>query len=298
MSGLRVYLFGCPRICRDGAETSQATTRPAFALLSYLLLNGRRMHPREAVAERIWGDTAEEKARGALRTTLWRLRGELEPEGIARGAVLRAERSGEIGLNWESGLWCDACAFEAAVAPNALEPGRPISGAAAARLEEAVDLYLGDLMEGYYANWIIAERERLNHLYGAALVALLGEARRTGAWSTAIALGRRILAADPLRESVHREVIRCHMALGQRTEALKQFALCAEVLRRELGVAPMPETLALQAELLSAESGPAPRRPESRREITDALGAVETAMRQLAAAHARLKDQERRLGGR
>jgi DNA-binding SARP family transcriptional activator len=75
----------------------------------------------------------------------------------------------------------------------------------------------------------------------------------------AIGHGRRILAEDPLRESMHREVMRLCLRDGQRAEALRQFAECRRILDHELQVEPMPETLALYRELSGAAPASAAR---------------------------------------
>jgi DNA-binding SARP family transcriptional activator len=64
-------------------------------------------------------------------------------------------------------------------------------------------------------------------------------------WDLAIGWGHRLLVCDPFQEHVHRELMRAHHAKGDRPAALHQFDLCADFLRRELGVAPMPETVTL-----------------------------------------------------
>ena len=68
----------------------------------------------------------------------------------------------------------------------------------------------------------------------------------------AIDCARRILAADSLREEVHRELIGLYMASGQTASALRQYRVCEELLQRELAVAPMPETQALLVRILAA----------------------------------------------
>jgi DNA-binding SARP family transcriptional activator len=66
-----------------------------------------------------------------------------------------------------------------------------------------------------------------------------------GRYEEAIAYGQRILSLDPLREEVHRELMRYHQLAGRRAGALRQFELCRRVLREELDIEPMPETIAL-----------------------------------------------------
>ena len=74
--------------------------------------------------------------------------------------------------------------------------------------------------------------------------------RRPPRWMTALRCGQQILTLDPLREDVHRELIRLHLRRGHRALALHQYEQCRAVLDDELGVEPMEETRALCAALL------------------------------------------------
>jgi DNA-binding SARP family transcriptional activator len=55
----------------------------------------------------------------------------------------------------------------------------------------------------------------------------------------------RLLSSDPCREDAHRMVMRCHVRLGRRAEALHHYHVCATILRAEFGVAPEEATMAL-----------------------------------------------------
>jgi len=100
------------------------------------------------------------------------------------------------------------------------------------------------------------ERERLGLLQLRALGWLLGHHAGRGEHEAALGYGRRILAADPLREEVHRAVIGVQLAAGQPAAALRQYRQCEEVVRRELGTEPLPETRALLPLLLGADRAP------------------------------------------
>jgi DNA-binding SARP family transcriptional activator len=83
-------------------------TREIQALLAYLLLNRHRPHPRAALADIFWGIHGQEKARGSLNTTLWKLKKSLEPEAIPTGTYLQTTHSCEVGFNKECQYWLDA----------------------------------------------------------------------------------------------------------------------------------------------------------------------------------------------
>jgi DNA-binding SARP family transcriptional activator len=209
--------------------------RAVQSLLAWLLLNRRKAHARETLAAIFWGEQTEARARSCLSTALWRLRQVLEPDGVPRGTYLIAQPS-VVGFNCDSDYWLDVAAFEDGAGRGS---------------EEAVACYTGDLLEGFYDDWALRERERLRMLYLDCLGRLLHRHSATGALDRALDCGRQILALDPLREDVHREVIRLHVRSGQRALALQQYDSCRTALEEELGVEPMEETRALCADLIT-----------------------------------------------
>jgi DNA-binding SARP family transcriptional activator len=257
--------------------------------LCYLSVNGARQHAREKLAGQLWPDLSAERGRGALKTALWRLRHEIEPEGVTRGRFLTVT-PGEIGLNWSDALHCDATDLYAVL--KRAEAAR--DGSVMAALEADVDLMVGDLLEGYYDDWILIERARLTAARSRALYLLMGAARDAGQTERALVFGQRILEADPLRESIHRAVIRLHLVLNQRGQALRQFETCKRLLRDELGIAPMPETTVLLAEI-NARRPVAASPSASEAKLRDAMVRVEDAMARLAQSHANLSQQLDRL---
>ena len=96
----------------------------------------------------------------------------------------------------------------------------------------------------------MTERERLRELALEALARLLAHQRTSGATARALQTALRLLALDPLQESVHRTLMRLYGQFGRRDAALRQYQECVEVLQRELGVEPEPETKALYQEIL------------------------------------------------
>ncbi len=289
MGGLRVVLFGCPRTSHDGTQWFRQETRPAEALLAYLLLHGPRPHPREVLAGLFWTDSPEDRARNALNTTLWRLRKRLEPAGFSRGTYLHTGPTGEVGLNWRSDLWFDVGAFERGVRELLEQQTESLDDETVLeRVQAALDLYEGELLEGFCDDWILRERERLRGLYFKVFVALMRRALARSEWESALNLGQRILEKDPVRESIHREVIRLHLRLGQRTLALRQYEHCVSLLSSELDVEPMEETRALyqkivegQAATPSTRVAPLSQTEDALRDLKVALEAASRAMKKL-----------------
>lgn len=252
MQPLRIQMLGGLHVSRGG-QSLAFPTQKSRGLFAYLALNRGRSHSRGTLVGRFWGDSPESVARKNLRTDIWRVRAVLEPDGVAPGSCLSVCQD-EIALSASAEHWLDVHEFEARL--DEAGPGEA-DERAAGLLRGAVDLYRGDLLEGVDDDWCIFERERLRLRYLEALERLIRFHQARGEWTDAAAYGQRLLARDPYREHVHRAVIRCHLALGDRAAALRQFETCARLLRQELDTEPCAETLALAAEARGVAPSPA-----------------------------------------
>jgi DNA-binding SARP family transcriptional activator len=151
-------------------------------------------------------------------------------------------RSGALGWRSDTTLALDVTDFEAAV--NAADEARKSADttAAQAQLEAAVALYRGELLPGFYDEWIVGERDRLATLARRALDQLVDvlEAQRDDAG--AIVHAEQLVQQDPLNEIAYRRLMRLHVLTGDRAGALRVYQTCVDVLRRELGEEPARAT--------------------------------------------------------
>jgi predicted ATPase len=235
---LRVQLFGSLQATWQG-QPLPILRRPRLqSLWAYLLLVHRHgPAPRDQLAFNLWPDLSEERARTELRQHVYLLRRWL-PSG--NGDWLAAERD-EIHLSACDALWVDAWALQ-----DALTQGE-------AELEAAVALVAGDLLPHLGDMWLAPERERLRRIYSRALSRLVIFSQARGDWPSAIIWARRLVAHDPFNEEAHRWLIGLYCMNGNRAAALQQFETCQRLLREDLGLAPMPETLALRDAILHGE---------------------------------------------
>ncbi|HEX6120446.1 MAG TPA: BTAD domain-containing putative transcriptional regulator [Dongiaceae bacterium] len=217
-------------------------SRKARALLGYLALRQGTATPRTVIAGLLWGERSESQARASLRQALSELRAalaEVTPQPIV---------SSRDALTWTAGsAWIDARIVE--VALRAQDTGS---------LRDVVDMFCGELLEGLsvdepgFEQWLAGERERFRQLAGVAGIRLMDEAERSGRLDEALAHGVRLLSLDPLREQVHRAVMRLYVSQGRHDAALAQYERCRELLARQLAVQPESETDEL-ARLIRAE---------------------------------------------
>ncbi len=252
MSSLSISLFGSFRISRDNRSLDLKVPRAALALLAYLLVYHQRSHPRDILAGLFWGDHAQERARSCLNTALWRLRSALEAGDVGRGTYLITTPMGDVGFNQESDHWLDVAVFESQISRASAQSPSAMSAANAQELEHTLQLYNGELLEGFYEDWALRERERLRGLYLSGLKCLMGYYKHIGAYEQSLKCGQQILSHDPLREEIHREMIRLYVDNGQRALAVHQYQICRQALVQELGIAPMEETQALHAQIVTA----------------------------------------------
>lgn len=288
MGGLQIHLFGRVRVVHDdGPEVKMTPT--AQTLLAYLLLQ-RAYCPRDVLACLCWGDQPDDQARSCLSTALWRLRRSLETDAVPRGTYLLTTTTGEVGFNWESQHWLDVSTFEheatraLALPPESLDPGQ------VSALQGAVALCTGDLLEGFYDDWALRERERVRTMYLDSLSRLMRYHHSRGAYEESVAAAQKILACDPLREEIHRELMRLYLHSGQRALAVRQFKTCRDVLAEELGIPPMEETQALYHQITEGADEPhASPGISSPAPLPHALTMLRQAMQEFDAARGQLQ---------
>jgi len=228
-------------VCQGDSQLPALPTRRARSLLAYLVLHRDRPVHRDLLCGLLWGEHPETEARKALRTTLWRIRSVLEPKEEDRGTFLRMDGP-HVTFPGTGEVWVDALEFEACVERRAFDAPGALSPEATGRLYHAVSLYQGDLLDGIYDDWCLFDRERFSLAYLGVLERLMTHHKSQGQWLAAISFGRQLLRKDPIREHVHRELMICHLSMGDRPSALRQYEVCVRLMKEELGVGPMEET--------------------------------------------------------
>lgn len=247
MAGLTIRLFGQISVQRGGQPLPGLSPK-ALELLCYLLLHRERSHTREALASVFWPEAPDSLSRKYLRQAIWRLGSTLS--GQADQAREESEgllivHPGWIRVNPEASCWLDVAAFEEAYDLYRDTPGEEFTERQAQALEAAVVLYSGDLIEAWYQDWCVHERNRLQLTYLAMLEQLMSycEARRR--YAKGIAYGQCVLRRDPARECTHRHLMRLYYQAGDRTTALRQYDRCAAAMAKHFDLEPSRETVSL-----------------------------------------------------
>ncbi len=231
-----IRLLGTPGLIIGENQFVTLPTQKCTLLMGYLAFKKNTPLDRTSVASMIWPDHNESRARRNLNTEIWRLRKYLDP-------ALRTD-SRTITFSSNHNIFIDVDLFEQVNA-----------GSSIPELEDAISLYLGGFMSGYFEDWILVKRE----YYADRLVQYLDRcaAHYQDAHDVrkAVACVRRILLLDPVNEECHRRLMRLYVMIEDYYSALHQYRECVDILERELGVRPMPETRALHDQILRHLAG-------------------------------------------
>ena len=248
---LEIYLLGSPHLKYRGAQVDLARKKER-ALLFYLGMAGR-MVARNVLADLLWGGLPEEKALRGLSNAVYRINRSISPAVPNQPTALLVGSRDSIGFNPHFPVFIDALALEG-LAGNVRDEN-PTG------LEEVITLYRGDFLEGFlirnadeFEKWYLEQRERLQSYYLSALYRLLHRSMEAKDYKKALDYAHLALHRDELQEDIHCVIMQLHWLSGQRAAALRQYQVCSELLRKELGVEPQSRTRALYDRISAGET--------------------------------------------
>jgi len=219
------------------------------SLLAYLVLHRDVPQQRQHLAFLFWPDTTEAQARNNLRQLLHQLR-QAFPEALH---YLSADKH---MVHWQlvTPFHLDVAEFEQALTLADAATRQHDQHVLQVALEQADNLYRGDLLPGCYDEWIVPERERLRQRHQQALEHLLSLFEEQGDTGAAIRYAQRLIGLDPLSEDLYRRLMRLFALNKDRASALHVYHTCVTTLQRELGVDPDPATREAYERLLQQET--------------------------------------------
>jgi len=233
---LKLGVLGKFRMHRADGTPVALGVRKAQGLLAFLAVEGQAS--RDRVAGLFWGERNGERARHNVRQVLSKIRGQCGPLIESDGEFLRLDTD-RVAV--------DVAGFSALAASDD-----------AASLQRCLEIYAGDLLEGTlpkeagFEEWLLPARERLRRQACDAMDRYVSILMSAGSERQALAAVNRRLSIDPACEPAHRNLITILHRLGRRSDALRQYDICADALQRELGVAPDAATRALVAGIRTA----------------------------------------------
>lgn len=214
----RLGLLETFRLTSDGVELHLSAG--GQRLLAILGLRGTMS--RVTVAGLLWPDASEDRARGSLRTTLWRLSRSGVPLVEVRSEALALAGSVEVDLNSYNG-WARSLTTQPVIDGPDLQTFVAMSG---------------ELLPGWYEDWVLFERERLRQLRLHALETIARNLAERGLHGRAVEVALESIRLEPLRESAHRVLIAVHLAEDNLGEAVRHYRTFRALVRHELGVEP------------------------------------------------------------
>lgn len=232
---LEIKLLGGFSVAKDGV-TLNIGSRAAQALLAYLALTAGSRHRRERLTALLWPDASDESARQNLRNALWALR-----KAVGEGYLLADKIS--VGFDPHADYVLDAATLSDGV-----------------DLEAAVAAYDGELLPGFYEEWVLLDRERLRAEFDRQAALLVDELLADGRLHDAQSWAERWIAQGQAPEPAYRALMSAHHALGDRAGMAGAYRRAVKALEYELGVEPSPETQALY-ERLQREPPPVRQAP-------------------------------------
>ncbi|HZM22277.1 MAG TPA: BTAD domain-containing putative transcriptional regulator [Anaerolineales bacterium] len=248
---LGLHLLGSPQLYLDN-ELITADRRKAVALLAYLAVEGGK-HTRDSLSALLWPDYDQSKAFSNLRHTLWEVQ-----QAIGEGWVI-ADRE-TIGLNEDADISLDLSQFESLLRQSRTKDDASLR---ISLLSDSVKIYRNHFLTGFslkdapdFNEWAFAKSEDVRHKLSTMLTMLSDDYCALGQADQAIPYARRLITLDPLNESSHRQLMNVYIQAGQHSAALKQYQACEQLLRKELGVDPQPETRELYKKIRKRDLKP------------------------------------------
>ena len=248
---LRIQTMGQFRVWLGEQELQDKAWQRGNAKLLFQLLITKRhqMLTREEIINLLWEGRDDESATRDFKVALNAVHKALEPDRAARTDAFFIQRHGSsYGFNIASGYHIDVEEFEKWVS-RGLEERDLVQ--AARMLEKGLAYYQGSyLPECRYEEWCSSERDRMQELFlrGAERLARIGLQRQD--WEKTIRWCEAILRVDDCWEEAYRLLMRAYFQQNNRTQAIRWYEKCVNKLKEQLGVEPMPATVATYHQII------------------------------------------------
>jgi DNA-binding SARP family transcriptional activator len=253
MSLLRISLFQKFSLQCDGHAIDCIRSQKAQELFCYLLIFRNRSHHREVLAEKLWSDLKIDRTKKYLRKAVWQLQSSLNSiSDCAIRDLLKIEPEW-LEVDTENCCWVDIGSFEESFKKVRGIRGKNLNQSDFEALRQAIGLYKGDLLEGWYQSWCIYERERFKEMLIRIYSKLMSFCEANHDYESGIEYGHHLLRYDPAHERTHRRLMRIHFLDGDRTAALRQYERCKRTLQADLSVDPGERTTRLYQEIVGGD---------------------------------------------
>lgn len=237
---LEVHLLGTFDVKHKNKSIS-ITSRPAQSLFAYLILHAGKSHRREKLAGMLWPDSLEETARDNLRHALWRVR-----KALATASATRFLHADDVSIRFEdsSDFWLDAAALEAIGDDSSADD-----------LIKVLSEYQGELLPGFYEEWVALEREHVASTFEHHMARLMSLLQQEKRWLDILDWAERWIKLGQKPEPAYRALMFAHAAKGDMSKVAATYERCAKSLR-EFGIEPSEQTKELYQKIKSGKEMP------------------------------------------
>lgn len=255
MSHLKLYLFGPPRIEKNGRPL-ELKLRKGLALLAYLAVE-EQSYSCDTLAAMFWPDSNQNGARASLRRMAYEV-------NQALGGDIIQFTAETVSLADDAGIWLDTAVFRRRIAcMNGQGPDTPLPPGCFDGLTEAADLQFHTFLAGFslhdcpeFEEWQFFQSESLCQSLLRVLQTLIARYTAQGNYQAAIRYGRRWVSIEPWYEPAHRTLMTLYAETGQQALALRQFEQCRRLLYNELDLEPERATVELYEAIKSGRWSP------------------------------------------
>lgn len=227
----------------DGGHRVYLAGPKPRALLAVLLLHPNEVVPADRLIEGLWGEDSPERAAGALRVNVSRLRKALPRDVLTTrspGYVLRVEPD-ELDLH----------RFERLLDEGRSLLSRGFPADASERLRDALSLWRGPaLPEFAYESFAQPAIARLEEIRLAAVELRIDADLVLGRHDALVGELEALVAEHPLRERLRRYRMMALYRSGRQAEALDAYQDARRILVDELGLDPSPALQELERAIL------------------------------------------------
>ena len=230
MSKLEIKLLGHFDASLNGRSIALGGPKQQ-ALFAYLAFHSDKAVSRTQLITMFWGDRFDTQANQSLRQALFRLRRDLGDLGLDLLDI-----DGEMISLETNNIDIDLLKFKQEAESTIMADWQ----SAAARFD---DLLAGlEIRQAEFDDWLMQARQQLELISHVLFDRLSTALRQADDFNGGLAIADKWIARDPMNEPAQRRAMEICAAAGDRAGALNRYQLVVELLRRELGVEPDPET--------------------------------------------------------
>ena len=246
---LSVCLFGASRVTCSSEQIWSDLGPAGRRLAGFLFTFPDRPHRRERLIDLFWPELDIERGRRAMNSAVWRLRKLLASSpDYQDGHGLRTVGPETI---LEKTPWLDVDTWALLHAAQCTLNG-PEAQPEPSRMKEILAVlyrYEGPFLDGEDGEWILEERERLHSLFIHSAMIMVRHLGLCNYYHDAIRLARHALRFDPYREELVRHLLTLLALDERRIDAIRYYDHWIGLIRKELGISPLPATRAIIEEI-------------------------------------------------